>query len=57
MAIATAKLNRNRVDLSAPDLARHWRKFFRKTEEEIADAIAKVGDNVETVKKELQVNS
>ena len=60
MALATSpppKLNRNRVDLSTPDLTRHWRKFFRKSEEEIAAAIAKVGDNVETVQKELQVNS
>jgi Protein of unknown function (DUF3606) len=53
----SSKLNRNRVDISTPDLARHWRKFFGKSEEEIADAIAKVGDNVETVKKELQVSS
>ena len=60
MALTTSpssKLNRNRVDLSTPELARHWRKFFGKSEEEIADAIAKVGDNVETVKKQLQVNS
>ena len=59
MALTTSpssKLNRNRVDLSTPELARHWRKFFGKTEEEIAAAIAKVGNNVETVKKEL-VNS
>jgi hypothetical protein len=49
-------LDRNRVDLSTPALARHWRKRFGKTEEEIADAIAKVGSNVETVQKELQVN-
>jgi hypothetical protein len=51
------KLDRNRVDISTPDLARHWRKFFGKTEEEIAGAIAKVGDNVETVKKQLQISS
>jgi hypothetical protein len=49
-------LDRNRVDLSTPALARHWRKRIGKTEEEIADAIAKVGSNVETVQKELQVN-
>ena len=47
------KLDRNRVDVSTPDLARHWRKCFGKSEDEIANAIAKVGDNVETVKKEL----
>ena len=60
MALTTSpssKLNRNRVDVSTPALARHWRKRFRKTEIEIADAIAKVGNNVETVKKELRVNS
>ena len=50
-------LDRNRVDLSTPALVRHWRKRFGKTEEEIADAIAKVGSNVETVQKELQLNS
>jgi Protein of unknown function (DUF3606) len=50
-------LDRNRVDLSTPALARHWRKRFGKTEEEIVDAIAKVGSNVETVQKELQLNS
>ena len=53
----SSKLDRNRVDVSTPALVRHWRKRFGKTEEEIADAIAKVGNNVETVKKELQVNS
>jgi hypothetical protein len=53
----SAKLNRNRVDVSTPVLARRWRKFFSRTEKEIADAIAKVGDNVETLKKELQVVS
>ena len=37
-------LDRNRVDLSMPALVRHWRKRFGKTEEEIADAIAKVGE-------------
>ena len=60
MALTTSpssKLNRNRVDVSTPALARHWRKFFGKSEEEIADAIAKVGSNVETVQKELQLNS
>ena len=49
-------LDRNRVDISTPALARHWRKRFGKTEEEIANAIAKVGSNVETVAKELQVS-
>jgi hypothetical protein len=37
-------------------LARHRRKRFGKSKEEIDAAIAKVGCNAETVKKELQVN-
>jgi hypothetical protein len=52
----SSTLGRNRVDISTPALARHWRKRFGKTEEEIANAIAKVGSNVETVAKELQVS-
>jgi hypothetical protein len=48
-------LDRNRVDLSTKDLARHWCKHFGKSKEDIQAAIAKVGDNAETVQKELQV--
>jgi hypothetical protein len=48
------KLARNRVDISDNELARHWRKYFGATMEKIEAAIAKVGDNPETVQKELR---
>lgn len=44
---------RNRVDVSTKELARHWCKRFKKSKAEIEAAIAKVGDNAETVMKEL----
>jgi hypothetical protein len=43
------KSARNRVDVSTKELARHWCKHFKKSKA----AIAKVGDNAETVMKEL----
>jgi hypothetical protein len=51
------KPDRHRVDLSTPDLARRWCKHFGKLKESIEAAIAKVGDNVETVRKELGLGS
>jgi Protein of unknown function (DUF3606) len=53
---SSTKLDRNRIDVSTPVLARYWRKRLRKSPQEIEAAIAKVGGNVETVMKELQVN-
>ena len=50
---STAKKDRNRVDISSKDLARHWCKRLKKSRAEIEAAIAKVGDNAETVTKEL----
>jgi hypothetical protein len=47
------KLDRSRVDLSDGDVARRWSKHFGKSITEIASAIAKVGENAQTVKKEL----
>jgi Protein of unknown function (DUF3606) len=47
------KSARNRVDVSTKELARHWCKHFKKSKVEIEAAIAKVGDNAETVMKEL----
>jgi Protein of unknown function (DUF3606) len=44
---------RNRIDLSTEELARHWCKRFRVSQEELESAMAKVGDNAETVMKEL----
>jgi Protein of unknown function (DUF3606) len=52
MSSSTKKV-RNRVDLSSKELARHWCKHLGKSKLEIEAAIAKVGDNAETVMKEL----
>jgi hypothetical protein len=49
------KPDRSRIDLSDEGIARQWVKKLGKTKEEIATAIAKVGDNAETVMKELRV--
>jgi hypothetical protein len=49
-----AKRARNRVDISTKVLARYWCKRFKKSMPEIEAAIAKVGDNAETVMKELE---
>jgi len=40
--------------LFSKDLTRHWCKHFGKSKDDIEAAIAKVGDNAETVQKELQ---
>ena len=48
-----SKPDRNRIDLTDNSVARHWSKQFGKSVEEIAAAIEKVGDNAQTVKKEL----
>jgi hypothetical protein len=45
---------RNRIDLSTKELARHWRKHLGASQEEIEAAVSKVGDNAETVLKELR---
>jgi hypothetical protein len=54
---SSPKVDRNRVDISTPVLARYWRKRLRRSKEEIETAIAKVGGNAETVMKELRVNT
>ena len=48
-----AKPARNRVDISSEDMTRHWCKRLKKSRLQIEAAIAKVGDNAETVMKEL----
>jgi hypothetical protein len=53
LTTSVARKERNRVDLSSKDLARHWCKRLKKSRAEIEAAIAKVGDNAETVMKEL----
>ena len=54
---SSMKLDRNRVDVSTPVLARYWRKRLRRSQQEIEAAIAKVGGNAETVMKELRANA
>ena len=55
MTISPMKTARNRVDVSSKELARHWCKHFGTTKEKIEAALAKVGDNPETVQKELRL--
>ena len=57
MPLATSKQkpDRNRIDLSDDAIARQWVKKLGRSRDEIAAAIEKVGDNCETVRKELGV--
>ena len=48
------KVARNRVNISNDELTRHWRKYFGTSQEKLKAAVAKVGDNPETVQKELR---
>jgi hypothetical protein len=59
MALLTHPLkpDRSRINLSDEGIAKQWVKKLGKTKEEIAAAIAKVGDNAETVIKELRNQS
>jgi hypothetical protein len=50
---SSATKDRNRIDLSNKDVARHWCKRLKKSRAEIEAAIAKVGDNAQTVMKDL----
>ena len=47
------KPDRNKIDISNDEIARHWAKKLGKTKDEIAAAVAKVGENAQTVQKEL----
>lgn len=47
----------NKIDLSDHHVAKHWTKKFGKSKEEIETAIQKVGDNPDTVKKELGIRA
>ena len=51
------KPDRSRIGLSNGGIARQWVKKLGKSKEEIATAIGKVGDNAETVMKELRTKS
>jgi phage host-nuclease inhibitor protein Gam len=50
------KPGRNRIDLSNDIVTRQWAKKLGKSKEEIAVAVEKVGDNCESVRKELYYN-
>ena len=50
------KPDRSRVDLKDAESARQWSKQLKRSVEEIAAAIDKVGDNARSVKKELGIN-
>lgn len=52
----SAKPNRVTIDLSDKAVARGWVRKLGKSKEEIAAAIEKVGNNAETVKRELGLN-
>lgn len=56
ISISTRKA-RNRVDLSSKELTRQWRKHFGASKEKIEAAIEKVGDNPESVQKELRTEN
>lgn len=51
--VRPSKTDRNKIDLTDDVVAHHWSKKLGRTKEEIAAAVAKVGDNCESVKKEL----
>jgi hypothetical protein len=51
--VSRTKPDRSRIDLSDDAIARQWVKQLGKPREELEAAIEKVGDNCETVRKEL----
>ena len=53
MKISPIKPRRNRVDLTSEALVRHWTATLGVGKEDIAAAVEKVGDNPDTVRKEL----
>jgi Protein of unknown function (DUF3606) len=53
MITSRPKLSRNCVDISNKVSVRQWRKRLGKSAKDVEAAVAKVGDNAETVMKEL----
>jgi hypothetical protein len=51
--ISPVKPDRNKIDMSNDIIARLWAKHLGKSQDEIKAAIVKVGDNPDTVCKEL----
>jgi Protein of unknown function (DUF3606) len=54
MITSKPKPSRNCVDISNKVSVRQWRKRLGKSAEEVEAAVAKVGNNAETVIKELE---
>jgi hypothetical protein len=57
MKITPIKPDRASIDPSADSVVRHWAKKLGKTKEEIVAAINKVGNNAESIKRELGYQS
>ena len=55
MITSKPKPSRNCVDISTKVSVRQWRKRLGKSAEEVEAAVAKVGNNAETIIKELEV--
>ena len=53
LTTSSRKRARNLVDISSKELTRYWCKHLKKSKPEIEAAIAKVGNNAETLMKEL----
>jgi len=51
--IQKVQTDRSKIDLEDESMVRHWTKLFQTSKEEIAAAVEKVGNNAETVRKEL----
>lgn len=45
--------DRSKIELDDETVIRHWKKLLGASKEEISAAIEKVGNNPETVRKEL----
>lgn len=56
MKIRPIRPERGRIDLTDETVARGWVKNLGKSKEEIAAAVKKVGDNAETVRRELRLD-
>jgi Protein of unknown function (DUF3606) len=54
MITSRPKPSRNCVDISDKVSVRQWRKRLGKSAKEVEAAVAKVGNNAETVIKELE---
>ena len=54
MNISRSKPFRNRVDISTKVSVRIWRKRLGRSAKEVEAAVTKVGDNAESVIKELE---